>query len=426
MATPRQIPVKDGDVLVLVGTMKGAFLVRSNAARSRWETGGPWFPGQAVYAMAYDARAGRRRLWAGTGSMHWGAVLRSSDDFGKTWTNPEAANVRFPAESGVSLKQIWQIRPGRADEPDTLYCGVEPAALFESHDAGATWSLNRGLFDHPHRPMWQPGGGGLCLHTIVPDPVDRRRLMVAISTGGVYRSDDGGRSWQVKNKGVRADFMPDKYPEFGQCVHKVVVHPARPERLFLQNHWGLYRSDDGGDSWRDIANGVPSDFGFAMVIHPHDPDTVYIVPIESDEFRCTPEGKLRVYRTRDGGASWEALTRGLPQKDALETVLRDAMAADPLNPAGIYFGTRSGQLWGSNDGGTSWSLIRSGLPPIVCVRAVVVGDAAKVRVPKARAAKPAARITRPTKRRRAGAQAKAAKRATPRRPRASRAGRKKK
>jgi photosystem II stability/assembly factor-like uncharacterized protein len=431
MATPRHVPAKDGDVLVLVGTMKGAFILRSNGARARWETGGPWFPGQAVYALAYDGRAGRRRLWAGTGSMHWGAVLRSSDDFGKTWTNPETANVRFPVESGVSLKQIWQIRPGRDEEPDTLYAGVEPAALFESHDAGATWDLNRGLFDHPHRSQWQPGGGGLCLHTIVLDP-GPRRLSVAVSTGGYYRSDDGGRTWQPKNQGVRAEFMPDKYPEFGQCVHKVVAHPSRPQRLFLQNHWGLYRSDDAGDSWRDIANGVPSDFGFAMVMHPHDPDTVYIVPIESDEFRCTPEGKLRVYRTRDAGASWEPLTRGLPQKDALETVLRDAMAADPLNPAGIYFGTRSGQLWGSNDGGSSWNLIRAGLPPIVCVRAVVVGGAAKARVPKARATAkhPAAKRSKPgarrAKRATAPARKKTARRPTPKRKPAARATRKKK
>jgi hypothetical protein len=429
MASPRQISAKDGDVLVLVGTMKGAFILRSNGARARWETGGPWFPGQAVYALAYDGRTGRRRLWAGTGSMHWGAVLRSSDDFGKSWTNPEVANVRFPEASGVSLKQIWQIRPGRDEEPDRLYVGVEPAALFESNDAGATWVLNLGLFDHPHRTQWQPGGGGLCLHTIVLDAANRSRLAVAISTGGFYRSDDGGRSWQAKTKGVRADFMPDKYPEFGQCVHKVVAHPSRPQRLFLQNHWGLYRSDDGGDSWRDIAHGVPSDFGFAMVMHPHDPDTVYIVPIESDEFRCTPEGKLRVYRTRDAGASWEPLTRGLPQKDALELVLRDAMAADPLNPAGIYFGTRSGQLWGSNDGGASWKLIRSGLPPIVCVRAVVVGGAAKARVPKARAA--AKRATakpgvRKTKRAAAPARKKSAKRPAPKRKPAARARRKKK
>jgi photosystem II stability/assembly factor-like uncharacterized protein len=426
MATPRQVQVNDGDVIVLVGTMKGAFIMRSNGARARWETGGPYFPGQAVYALAYDGRVGRRRLWAGTGSMHWGAVLRSSDDMGRTWTNPEEANIKFPADSGVSLKQIWQVRPGRAEEPDTLYCGVEPAALFESHDAGSTWRLNRGLFDHPHRPKWQPGGGGLCLHTIVPDPSNRERMLVAISTGGCYRTDDGGRTWRPRNVGVRADFMPDKFPEFGQCVHKVVQHPARPQRLFLQNHWGLYRSDDGGDSWRDIANGVPSDFGFAMAIHPHDPDTVYIVPIESDEFRCTPDGKLRVYRTRNAGDSWEALTRGMPQQDALETVLRDALSTDPLNPAGVYFGTRSGQLWGSADGGASWSVIRGGLPPIVCVRAVVVGDPARVRMPAAR--KASARTAARPAPRKASSGARRAKpaKATKRPAKAARGARKKK
>jgi hypothetical protein len=324
--------------------------------------------------MAYDGRAGRRRLWAGTSSMHWGAVLQSSDDFGRTWTNPESANIKFPADTSTSLKQIWQIRPAGPAKPDTLYCGVEPAALFESNDAGETWTLNRGLYDHPHRAQWQPGGGGLCLHTILPDPGDNGRITIAISTGGVYRTDDGGRTWQVKNRGVRAQFLPDPHPEFGQCVHKVVQNPRQPDRLFLQNHWGLYRSDDGGDSWQDIANGVPSDFGFAMVAHPHDSETVYIAPLESDAFRCMPEGKLRVYRTRDAGASWEPLSRGLPQRDALETVLRDAMSADPLNPAGVYFGTRNGQLYGSSNGGASWTMLHGHLPPIVCVRAVVIGD----------------------------------------------------
>ena len=396
MAVTRHVTVKDGDVLLLVGTMKGAFLLRSNAARQRWEVGGPYFAGQSVYAMAYDGRAGRRRLWAGTSSMHWGAVLCSSDDFGRNWTNPESANVRFPAETGAALRQIWKIRPGRASEPGTLYCGVEPAALFESRDGGTTWSLNRGLYDHPHRAQWQPGGGGLCLHTILPDPANRDRLMVAISTGGFYRSDDGGHSWQSRNSGVRADFLPDKHPEFGQCVHKVVLHPSHPERLFLQNHWGLYRSDNSGDSWQDIARGVPSDFGFCMVMHPHDAETVYILPLESDQFRCTPEGKLRVYRTRDAGGSWEALTRGLPQKDALETVLRDAMSADEMNPAGIYFGTRSGQVWGSPDGGASWSRIIGGLPPVVSLEAAVVGEPKKApgrKAParKAKAARPAAK-----------------------------------
>jgi photosystem II stability/assembly factor-like uncharacterized protein len=411
MVDTRHVSVKDGDVLVLVGTMKGAFLLRSNASRNRWETGGPYFPGHSVYSVAYDGRAGRRRLWASTGSMHWGALLRSSDDFGRTWTNPESANVKFPTETGASLKQIWQIRPAGPERPNTLYCGVEPAALFESNDNGETWSLNRGLYDHPHRAQWQPGGGGLCLHTVLPDPRNNGRITVAISTGGVYRSDDGGRNWQARNSGVRAEFLPDKDPEFGQCVHKVVQHPSHPERLFLQNHWGLYRSDNGGDSWNDIANGVPSDFGFGMVMHPHDAETVYIVPLESDEFRCTPEGKLRVYRTRNAGESWEPLSRGLPQKDAMETVLRDAMSADPLNPAGIYFGTRNGQLYGSRDGGASWSALHEHLPPIVSVRAVVVGDPKRVRVPKPGKAKATRRAKAPS---RAKAPARRAKPATKR------------
>jgi photosystem II stability/assembly factor-like uncharacterized protein len=385
MVATRNVQVKDGDVLVLVGTMKGAFLLRSSGARKRWDVGGPWFPGHSVYAMAYDDRSGKPKLWAGTNSMHWGGVLRTSRDFGRSWTNPEAANVKFPVETGASLKQIWKIRPGRREEPDTLYCGVEPAALFESKDAGETWSLNRGLYEHPHRARWQPGGGGLCLHTILPDEGNEKRLFVAISTGGVYRTDDGGRTWQARNHGVRAQYLPDKYPEFGQCVHKVVAHPSRPERLFLQNHWGLYRSDDGGDSWKDIARGVPSDFGFCMAMHPHDSETVYIVPIESDEFRCTPEGKLRVYRSRNAGGSWEALTRGLPQKEALECVLRDAMSVDAYNPAGVYFGNRSGMVYGSADGGTTWSRLIGGLPPVVSVEAAVVGEPKSARKPKTRA-----------------------------------------
>ncbi|HET9282982.1 MAG TPA: hypothetical protein VFR24_13570, partial [Candidatus Angelobacter sp.] len=247
-----------------------------------------------------------------------------------------------------------------------------PAALFESRDAGQTWSPVQGLLEHPHRPKWVPGGGGMCLHTILPDPADHKRMFIAISTAGAYRTDDGGTSWQARNQGVRAVFLPDQYPEFGQCVHKMVQHPAQPQRLFLQNHWGLYRSDDGGNSWKDIANGVPSDFGFCMAIHPHDPDTVYIVPIESDEYRCTPEGKLRVYCTRNAGKSWEPLTRGLPQKDALETVLRDSLATDTCSSAGIYFGTRSGKVYGSADEGKSWQLVIGGLPPVVCVRAALV------------------------------------------------------
>lgn len=357
------------DALLLVGTVKGAFILRSNAQRAKWEVGGPYFHGHAVYSLACDTRAGRRRIWASTQS-YWGTSLRASDDFGRSWSNPPQNPIRFPADSGVSLKNIWQIAPGRDDEPDTLYCGVEPAALFESRDGGVSWSLNRALFNHPHRMRWLPSNGGLALHTVVLDPANRQRMYVAISTGGVYRTDDGGASWTPRNRGVRVTFMPNPYPEFGQCVHKIVMHPSRPERLYLQNHWGVYRSDDGAESWTDIAGGLPSDFGFAMVVLPGKPDWVYIVPVESDEFRCSCDGRLRIYRTRNGGGSWEPLSKGLPQKSAYETVLRDAMTTDTCDPSGIYFGTRSGQLFGSRDEGRSWQRIVEGFPSILCVRAV--------------------------------------------------------
>ena len=369
----QHVQVKKGDFLLLVGTTKGAFLLQSNGRRKRWKVGGPYFHGQAVYAMAYDGRLDQHRIWASTQSI-WGTQLRSTDDFGKSWTNPQEPAIRFPSESGVSLKNIWQISVGPPEEANLLYCGVEPAALFESRDSGETWSLVRGLFDHPHRHRWMPGNGGLALHTIVLDPTESQRMYVAISAGGVYRTDDGGNNWTAQNRGVRVMFMPDKYPEFGQCVHKIVMHPLRPERLFLQNHWGLYRSDDYGENWSDIANGVPSDFGFAMIVHPRNPDCVYIVPVESDEFRCTCDGRLRIYRTRNAGASWEALTRGLPQKGAHETVLRDAMTADSFDPVGIYFGTRSGKLFASSDEGRTWEKILEGLPPVACVRSAVVED----------------------------------------------------
>ncbi len=375
----RHIPVKKGDFLLLVGTTKGAFILRSNAQRRRWEVGGPYFHGHAVYALAYDARGDEHRIWAST-SSYWGTLIRSSDDFGKSWTNPQEAPIRFPADTGVSLKNVWQITPGRPEEPEVLYCGVEPAALFESRDFGETWSLVRGLFDHPHRPRWVPGNGGLALHSIVLDPSNQQRMYVAISSGGVYRTDDGGRTWTAQNRGIRAVFKPDKYPEFGQCVHKIAMHPSRPERLFLQNHWGLYRSDNFADSWVDIANGVPSDFGFTVVMHPRNPDWVYVVPVESDEFRCACDGRLRVYRTRNAGASWEPLSRGLPQKQAYETVLRDSMIADCLDPAGLYLGTRSGQLFASGDDGKTWQKILEGLPSITCIRCAVVEDGSGVTI----------------------------------------------
>jgi photosystem II stability/assembly factor-like uncharacterized protein len=370
MPVPRHVTPQDGDVLLLVGTMKGAFIFRASEARSSWEVGGPYFPGSAVYAMAYDGRGGRHRIWAGPQSMHWGALLQSTDDFGHTWTNPQEANVKFPESAGVALQNIWQLVPGRAEEPESLYCGVEPAALFVSRDAGSSWQLNEELWNHPQRARWQPGGGGLCMHTILLDPADPKRIRIAVSTAGMYATEDGGASWRPSNDGVRADFLPDKHPEFGQCVHKVVQSRQRPERMYLQNHWGLYRSDDRGEKWVDIANGVPSDFGFALGIHPQDPDCAWIVPLESDQFRCTPEGKLRVFRTRNAGHSWEPLADGLPQTGAYETVLRDAMAVDSLETPGVYFGTRSGKLFGSANEGDRWAELADGLPPVVSVKAV--------------------------------------------------------
>ena len=368
----RHVSPRNGDVVVLVGTMKGAFVFRGGAGRDSWEVGGPYFAGSPVYAMALDARGGRQRLWAGSMSWHWGATLAWSDDFGRNWSGPEESTLKFPEGSGGELKQIWQITPGPASEPGTIWCGVEPAALFVTRDGGGSWSLVEGLWNHEQRAKWMPGAGGLCLHTVLPDPEDPKRMRIAISAAGMYATDDGGATWRASNKGVRAEFLPDKYPEFGQCVHKVVQSRVKPERMYLQNHWGLYRSDDRGASWSDVANGVPSDFGFAMAVHPEDPDTAWIVPLESDGYRCTPEGKLRVYRTRDGGRSWKPMAKGLPQKGAHETVLRDALATDALAPAGVYFGTRSGKVYASADEGRSWELVADGLPPVVAVKAAVV------------------------------------------------------
>jgi hypothetical protein len=319
-----------------------------------------------------DQRGGRRALWAAPGNPFWGSSLCRSDDLGATWSDRKERAVKFPEASGLSLKRIWQIQPGPANDPGRMYLGVEPSCLFESGDGGDSWAPVGGFMNHEHRERWTPGAGGLCLHTIIQHPKHPERMLVAFSTGGVYATTDGGATWAPRNKGVRADFLPDKHPEFGQCVHKVVHHPAEPDRLFLQNHWGLYRSDDWAESWQDIANGVPSDFGFAMAMHPHDADTVYIVPLESDMFRCVPEAKLRVYRTRDAGASWHPLSAGLPQQGAYETVLRDGMATDSSRSAGVYLGTRSGKVFASADDGESWTLVKEGLPPVVCVKAAVL------------------------------------------------------
>jgi photosystem II stability/assembly factor-like uncharacterized protein len=363
--------MESGDVLVLVGTMKGLWVFQADPDRKEFRERGPYFPGHTVYAAAFDGRAGRRRLLAAPSSMHWGAVVRASDDLGETWTDPAEGNVRFPEGTDATLRMVWQLQPAGEREPDVVWAGVEPAALFRSDDAGETFQLIRGLWDHPHRPKWQPGGGGLCLHTVIADPGDPANMWVAVSAAGVYRTRDGGATWSVSNKGIRAQFLPDPYPEFGQCVHKI-ARSADGRMFYLQNHWGLYRSDDQGESWVDVANGVPSDFGFPMVAHPRDPGTAFIIPLTSDEFRVVPDAQPRVFRTRNAGESWEPLSDGLPEGDAYLTVLRDGFTTDGTDPAGLYFGTRTGQLYASSDEGEHWRPLAEWLPPVVCVKAAVV------------------------------------------------------
>ena len=355
------------DVLLLIGTSKGLFTLGS-----RGQLDNPIANGASVPSVAFDPR--RRRILARKTSFFWGTGVVYSDDLGKTWVEPQAPNLQFPAEFEASIKQAWQIMPATNKEPDVVYVGVEPAPLFRSDDGGTTFDVVRGLWDHPHRATWQPRGGGLSLHTILLDERSPKQLTVAISTGGVYRSEDGGETWRSSNTGIRADFMPEdqRFPEYGQCVHKVARDATRPDTLFLQNHGGLYRSDDNGASWNDIGDGVPSDFGFPMVTHPHKSGTAYVIP-NGDAFnRWTPEARCRVYRTSDAGASWQALTSGLPQKDAYITVLRDAFASDRLDPAGLYFGTRGGELYASRDDGDTWELLAEHLPPVLTVRAATL------------------------------------------------------
>ena len=360
--------------VVLVGTTKGLFSLRADDGRGAFELHGPALAGEEVYATCVDTRLPRPRLFVGSVSNHWGPVLRRSDDLGASWTEEEAVSLAFPEGSGASLARIWQLTPGPADEPDVVYAGVEPAALFRSDDGGRSFALVRGLWDHPHRPQWQPGGGGLCLHTVLVHPADPDRLLIAISAAGVYLSDDGGGSWRASNTGIRVPFMPDDpEPEFGQCVHKVARDAADPERLYLQHHGGIYRSDDGGRSWGPMAPIAGMDFGFPVVAHPTEPGTAYLLPLQSDEYRCTPDGRCTVWRTRDEGASWEPLTTGLPQRDAHLTVLRDAFTGDGQQPAGLYFGTRTGEVYASADDGDTWWLIAEHLPPVLSVRAGATG-----------------------------------------------------
>jgi len=358
-------------LLLMVGTTKGLFLFTGDD-RGALTRSGPHFPGRSVYSAVYDDRGGRSRILAAAASMHFGASLMSSDDLGASWHEPDVPIVAFPADSGAALANIWQLALGGPGQDDVIWAGVEPAALFRSADAGASFELVRGLWDHPHRPQWEPGGGGLCLHTVLAHPTDPERMLIAISAAGVYATDDGGASWRASNTGIKADFLPDPSAEFGQCVHKMARDAGNPDRLYLQHHWGIYRSDDGGAQWSPIEKGVPSTFGFPVVAHPRDAGTAYTLPLHSDMVRLTPDGQIRVYRTTDAGEQWEPLADGLPAHDAHATVLRDAFAADVLEPAGLWFGTRTGQVYGSADEGASWSMAADLLPPVTCVKTAVL------------------------------------------------------
>ncbi|MFI0896177.1 WD40/YVTN/BNR-like repeat-containing protein [Streptomyces sp. NPDC020983] len=362
------------DVLLAVGTQKGLFLARRKGGNGRWEVEGPRFPMQAVYSVGIDTRRSVPRLLAGADSSHFGPSVFRSDDLGATWQEPSRPAVRFPDGTGASLERVWQLHPAGPAAPDVVWAGTQPGALFRSQDGGESFELVRGLWEHPQRPRWDAGFGGQAVHTVVTHPADAGRVTVAVSTGGVYRSQDGGESWAPSNSGVQATFLPEeqRYPEFGQCVHKIAQDAADPERLYLQNHGGVYRSDDGGARWQGIADGLPAEFGFAVAAHRSRGDVAYVFPVAADSLRMPPGFRCRVYRTEDAGGSWTALSDGLPDEPSYGVVLRDALCTDDADPGGVYFGNRNGEVYASADQGDTWGLVAGHLPDVLCVRAAVV------------------------------------------------------
>ncbi|RKN40200.1 WD40/YVTN/BNR-like repeat-containing protein [Micromonospora endolithica] len=358
--------------LLAIGTAKGLFLATSTDGRRGWEVTGPHFPMTGVYAVAIDTRRATPRLLAGTTSSHFGPSVATSDDLGASWHEPDLAPVAFPADTGATLGRVWQLTPAGPDQPDVVWAGTQPSALFRSADGGVTFELVRPLWDHPHREQWGEGFGGQAIHTVLPHPRHPERIAVAMSTGGVYHSTDAGASWAPGNTGIRAYFLPDEWPEFGQCVHKVTRDAGEPDRLYAQNHHGVYRSDDDGHTWSSIADGLPSDFGFPIVSLPGRPGTVFTFPLAADSERFPAERRCRVWRSGDAGDSWEALDAGLPSGPFYPAVLRDAMCADDGDPGGVYFGTRSGEVYASRDEGDSWSQVAAHLPDVLCVRAAEV------------------------------------------------------
>ncbi len=360
------------DALMMIGTRKGLWLARSDETRGQWTLDGPHFLMNEVIACAIDARGGSTRLLVGAMSSHFGPQVFRSDDLGTTWEETPNGAIRFPEDTGAALAQVWQLAPGPGHEPDVVYAGTEPSALFRSTDRGETFEMVRALWDHPHRTEWGAGFGGQAIHTILPHTNDAARITVAMSTGGIYQTEDSGDSWHPANVGIKAYFYPDPWPEFGQCVHKVARHPSLPDRMFIQNHHGVYRTDDGGKQWASIADGLPSDFGFPIVVDPNDPDTVYVFPLVADGERIPPGGKPRVWRSRDAGVSWEELSKGLPEDGFYAGVMRDAMTADNAETTGLYFGSRDGCVYASNDAGESWRQIAQHLPDVKCVRVAVL------------------------------------------------------
>jgi photosystem II stability/assembly factor-like uncharacterized protein len=362
-------------VRVLVGTRKGAFVLEADGKRDNWEVSGPHFAGWEIYHVK-GSPVDPNRLYASQSSGWFGQVIPRSNDGGKTW-EPVGNKFTYDGVPGThqnydgtphpwEFKRVWHLEPSLTDR-DTVYAGIEDAALFRSSDGGQNWQELAGLRSHGSGPSWAPGAGGMCLHTILIDPSNRQRMFIAISAAGAFRTDDGGQTWKAINQGLRSEHIPDPNAEVGHCVHRIAMHRSRPNVLFMQKHWDVMRSDNGGDLWQEVSGNLPTDFGFCIDVHAHEPETIYVVPIKSDSEHFPLDGKLRVYRSRSGGNDWEALTNGLPQSDCYVNVLRDAMAVDSLDRCGVYFGTTGGQVYASSDAGDNWKPIVRDLPPVLSV-----------------------------------------------------------
>jgi len=362
-------------VRVLVGTRKGAFVLTSDAKREKWDVAGPHFAGWEIYHMKGSA-VDPNRIYASQSSSWFGQVMQRSDDGGKTF-QPVGNKFAYANVPGThqwydgtahpwEFKRVWHLEPSLTD-PDVCYAGVEDAAIFKTTDGGQIWEELPGLREHNTGPKWQPGAGGMCLHTILIDPSNHDRLFVAISAAGAFRSDDGGKNWKPINRGLNSNFLPNPTAEVGHCVHRIALHKSKPSTLFMQKHWDVMRSDDAGDNWHEVSGNLPTDFGFPIDVHAHEPETIYVVPIKSDGEHFPIDGKLQVYRSKTGGNQWDALTNGLPQENCYVNVLRDAMCVDQLDDCGIYFGTTGGQVYCSPDGGDTWKAIVRDLPAVVSV-----------------------------------------------------------